>query len=224
VVDKQRIIDLEVGERIKFVRNHQKRPPGRKPMSLRELSALAGISFPTLQAMERGRIHIDARSLKRIARALQVDVSALRGETRLNVPTAVSKSGTIRNRRQVIFYSKLVIFSLEDALGSIDNRHHNNPPSDLIVDDAAYIEQLRTLVFELKRLNDLLENQTTTQRITKKPIIDAKKHLNNFLSRWAGTVGVGTGIMTLGAMAALLHQLGASDIIFEQLQKRLPIR
>lgn len=224
MVDKKRIIDLEVGERIKELRNRNK-ADGKRPSTIRELSHLLGVSVPTLQGMERGRIHIEPELLKKFAVALGVNVSVLRvKESSYKLDSTGPKAGTVRNKRQVLFYSKLIIYSLEDALSSIDDRHHNNPPSDLIIEDESYLAELRALVVELKRLNELLEAKRSNRAVPKKPIIEVKKHLNTILSKWAGTVGVGAGVMTLGAMATLLHQLGASDVIFDQLLKRLPIR
>jgi transcriptional regulator with XRE-family HTH domain len=218
------IIDLEVGQRIKTLREKNK-AVGNRPSTIRDLSKLAMVSVATMQGIERGRIHADAAMLNRIATALNVPASALQiKKSSYKLDDTEPKIGTIRNKRQVLFYSKLIIYSLEDALSSIDGRHHNNPPSDLIIEDESYIAELRALVVELKRLNELLEAKKPPGRAAaKKPIVEVKKHLNTFLSKWAATVGVGAGVMTVGAMAALLHQLGASDIIFEQLSKRLPI-
>jgi hypothetical protein len=76
---------------------------------------------------------------------------------------AASRAVVVRSRKQVVFYSKLVILSIEDALeGAGKDRHHNHPPSDLIVDDDQYLQELRNLVAELKRLNFPARTETHT--------------------------------------------------------------
>ncbi|WP_316178104.1 MULTISPECIES: helix-turn-helix transcriptional regulator [unclassified Bradyrhizobium] len=218
MVDQKLIIDLEVGERIRRIREQKK-------LHIGQVAYLAGVSVPSLRAMERGRIRVQPKLLEKLAFAMSVEISALRvRKSSYKLDATGSKPGTIRNKRQLLFYSKIVIYALEDALQSVSHRHHNHPPSELIIEDASYLDELRTLVSELKRLNDLLEAKRTKPNAAKKPTVEVKKHLNTFLSKWAATIGVGAGIMTVGAMTALLHQLGASDAIFDQIQKRLPIR
>ncbi|WP_439360534.1 hypothetical protein [Bradyrhizobium sp. DASA03007] len=126
----------------------------------------------------------------------------------------------VTRKKQVIFFSKLFIAALEEAIEYDPQRHHNQPPPPLRLDDADYLAEIRTLITELKRLNDNLEeaSQAVSKRkpqrtpakrkAAENSAIEVSKHVNTFLNKYASALGTGAAVLTIGTAGALLHQLG----------------
>lgn len=150
----------------------------------------------------------------------------------------------VRSISQALFYSRVIVAALDEAIEYDPARHHNEPPPSLRIDSDDYLKDIQALVFELRRLNEKLEAmKASTQasrrarkgQVKEKPeisekaversTVDVKKHLNTFLNKYASTLGVslgaGTGMLAVGGMAALLYQLGLPDTIFEQIMRKL---
>ena len=174
-----------------------------KDLSKAELAEKANVPEKTLQTIEyEDQTSIEKGVVARIARALKVKTDVLtrppvsiakkaKAQFPKRVQKPLSKTVILRSKKQVLFYSKLIIYSLEDALRATEERrYHNNPPSDLIIDDDNFVQEVRNLVVELKRLNDILQTTRNLRGAAKKPVIEVKKHVNVFLKKWAATVGV----------------------------------
>jgi transcriptional regulator with XRE-family HTH domain len=220
MVDRQMI--EPAGQLIRDLRNRRVWSPGT-------LAEKAGISAETLRLAETGRRkRINFLTIAKIAKALGVRPETLIAgdapRTRVLIKNKRESTAVIIGTRQlVVFYSRLIISTVETALDDHDtNRKHNQPPSELIIEDKEYIAELRHLVAELRRLNELLETVRSLNGKARKPVIDVKKHVDTFLNKWAGTIGVGTGLLTVGAMVALLNQLGVGDAVLEPIIKKLP--
>jgi hypothetical protein len=127
----------------------------------------------------------------------------------------------VRSAKQVLFHSELLIHAFQEALDYDPGRHHNHPPPALRLEDKEYLDELRRLVSELKQLNQFLSQLKTSK---KRAPTTAQKHLNTFLNKYAGTLGTGAGIMSLGVIATLIYQLGAGEVVFDHLLKKLPGR
>jgi hypothetical protein len=131
------------------------------------------------------------------------------------------KKIVIRNKRQVLIQSRILISALEEALdyrptvGS--NRSVPELRADLNLDDHQAQSEIRELVSELKKLNAFLEAAKRAMAVDRKNIIDVKKHLNTFLHSFANnfgkTTGVGAGLLTVGLAASLLYHLGAKEAV-----------
>jgi hypothetical protein len=123
----------------------------------------------------------------------------------------------IGDKRQVVQYSNIIIVALQEALDYDRARHHNQQPPALYIDDDKYKSDIRELIVELRRLNDLLERKSL--RSVKKPAINLAKHLDTFLGTYAKTYakGMGWGMsgLTIGAIATLLYHLGLHDVAGE---------
>jgi Arc/MetJ-type ribon-helix-helix transcriptional regulator len=117
----------------------------------------------------------------------------------------------IRNKALIVRYSKLVIFALQEALEYDPARHHNQPPPDLRIEDDEYLKEIRNLVSELQRLNDLLEDAVVHKAEAKRTVVNIAKHTNTFLDKYAGVVGKGAGYLTVGLLASILYQAGISS-------------
>jgi hypothetical protein len=116
----------------------------------------------------------------------------------------------IRNRQQVVAYSTLIISALQEAMDYDPARHDNRPRPALWIEDADYLQDIRDLIAELKRLNTLLETRRP-QGEPHRAAIDLKKHLNKFLDNYIPLMAKGTACLTVAAMAGLLHHIGVGD-------------
>jgi hypothetical protein len=129
----------------------------------------------------------------------------------------------IRNPSQAIMYSQLIIGSVQETLDYNPKRHHNQPPPALRIEDDGYLNELRNLIEELKRLNALLETRIASnsgpEKITRPPrrkevddaAVTVRKHLNNFLHNYTGLLGKSAALLTGGTIAALLVHLGVPE-------------
>lgn len=138
--------------------------------------------------------------------------SAVKGQSRASPGSGVVKKHraqlTLRSKQQVIRYSKIIIVALQEALDFDPLLRHNQPPPELRIEDPNYLEAIRSLVAELRRLNDLLESKPLKNRETSQAVVHLSKHFNKFLSSYAGAIGKGSGYLTVGVMASLLYHAG----------------
>jgi hypothetical protein len=112
----------------------------------------------------------------------------------------------IGDKKQVIQYSNIIIVALQEALDYEPARQHNQLPPALYIDDAKYKDDIRELIGELRRLNDLLERNSI--RAAKVPAIKVAKHLDKFLGTYGNTLAKDAAHLTAGVIAALLYQMG----------------
>lgn len=109
-------------------------------------------------------------------------------------------------------------------------RHHNRPPPELWLDNTEYLEDLRALLVELRRLNDNLE-KLAASNANKAPPQTAKEvgilasAGRKFFEAYAAELGKRAANLTALTLAGLLGYLGAEagavDAIFEAIKKRL---
>jgi len=69
--------------------------------------------------------------------------------------TKATQRLVIRNRQEVVAYSTLIVAALQEALDYDPARHHNQPLPALWIEDPNYLQVIRALIAELKRLNEL---------------------------------------------------------------------
>jgi hypothetical protein len=120
-----------------------------------------------------------------------------------------------QNRSHVIVYSQILITAIEEALEWNAVRKHNNPPPALRLEGPDYLQELRSLANELKRLNDLLERKAPQKIRTE--AVHLAKHFDKFLSSYAGAMGKGAAGLTIGALAALLYHVGVGQAMIDDL-------
>jgi hypothetical protein len=128
----------------------------------------------------------------------------------------------IENRDDILRYSRVLIDALHEAVDYDAARQHNQPPPSLRLDDSAYRQELRNLIAELKRLNELLEKANPPAKKTSKAVETLSKHFGEFLESYAQTLGKGAAGLTIAAMAALLVKAGAANEIIDQIWARIP--
>jgi hypothetical protein len=131
-------------------------------------------------------------------------------------PRWLSRRQIVRNRLQIISYSRVIVFALEETL-RYDSRRHNHPPPDLWLDDTAYLEELRNLVAELRRLNSLLEQTNPPSDVAKERLTKLNDHFHKFLEGYSEALGKGAAALTIGSMAALLYHAGFGKDILDSI-------
>ena len=120
----------------------------------------------------------------------------------------------VKDRSQVIQYSKILITALEEVIEYDPTRHHNRQPPDLRIDDPDYLAEIRNLVAELRTLNSILQSTQRQPRKATRAIWNLSKHLDGFLNNYAKSLGKGAGYLTIGVIASLLYQAGlGQDVI-----------
>ncbi len=123
-------------------------------------------------------------------------------------PSKVQQIASIRNRSQVVLYSRLLVAALEPVAQFDQARQHNELPPELWVNDKDYLRELQKLVEELRALNSLLSVANVSRQQTQKTVLDLKEHFNEFLRNYAKTLGKSAGYATVGLIASLLYQAG----------------
>ena len=153
----------------------------------------------------------------------QVDVSM--GEFTSNATATVHKPKrvvVIRDKRQVLLQSSILIKALQEAYDYKDTPGKNSPTPELVAElglsDPIARSELAELIAELRKLNAFLEANKKKPQITAKPIVDVRKQTDKFLTKYGGTVAKGAGFLTVGLVAELAISLGASpEMIYTSL-------
>jgi len=124
------------------------------------------------------------------------------------------KAVVIRNKKQLQFQAGLLIQALEQAVNYQPRPQSNDPAPelyrDLALEKVANLREVKALVAELRRLNDLLAKSKQVKS-TQKPVVEVRKHLNTFLGSFAKSAGTGAGLLVIGVAATILHNTGYLD-------------
>jgi hypothetical protein len=149
--------------------------------------------------------------------------TSLREPSQTDDPPASRGARTvvIKDKRQVLSYSRAIIAALEEATSYNPRQHHNLPIPALYVHDHDYLEQLRELTSELKDLNRLLRAKKPSPAKATQAVDVLGMHANTFMKRFAAMLGSGAALLVLGLLVSLLHQAGIGDEVFATLLKRL---
>jgi hypothetical protein len=133
--------------------------------------------------------------------------SPVRSRPKQIAPTQTEQV-TITNPTEVIRHTKILIIALQETLDYDPVRAHNQRPPALWNDDPSYLNDVNSLVIELRRLNSLLEAKRPLKKEANRAVIDLAGHFNRFLRSYAVTLGTGAGVLTLGVIADLLRHAG----------------
>jgi hypothetical protein len=120
----------------------------------------------------------------------------------------VSTPALIKNKRIIVQYSKVIIAALQEVVDYDAFRQHNQPPPDLWIEGDTYIKEVRNLIAELKRLNELLEAKRVRRKETRRQAIHIAAHLNKFFTSYANAMGKIAAGLTGAAAIALISQTG----------------
>lgn len=117
--------------------------------------------------------------------------------------------GPVRNKAQVLNQLTVLIGAFEEVDEYDPMLHHNRPPPALWIDDADYRRDVKSLLHELRQLNDLLRNLAPTEAAkAAKAAGVATKAATKFIDSYAEALGKGAAYLTIGATATLLLNVG----------------
>ena len=125
----------------------------------------------------------------------------------------------IRNRAQVVNYSRLILTALEEVLDYNPAKHHNLPPPDLRLDNAEYLLELREIASLLRQLISLLSEKRPSTRKTSESVGILASYADAFLKNYIPVVGKGAGYLTVAAFGGLLYQAGLANEAVDELLK-----
>jgi hypothetical protein len=173
------------------------------------------------------RIEPLLRDLRRWEETLPSDERWMSKGIKLHENKQPPYSISIRNKADALRYSHILIEALENVAQRRPSRHHNQPPSDSLIEEDSYYRDVNELVLELKRLNSLLENKIPRKAATKQAVSDIHRHFDTFFTKFAGsfgtTLGTGIGGLLIGSVGALLYQAGLShDLVRDILSRWKP--
>src|ERR1043166_6263692 len=118
------------------------------------------------------------------------------------------RSSYIKNRRVILRYSEIIITALQQVLNYDPIRQHNQPPPDLWIEGDEYLDQVRSLILELQRLNSLLEATRPPKQETRRQVVHLAKHFDKVLGTYSSAMGKVAAGLTGGVVLALLSQTG----------------
>ncbi len=116
------------------------------------------------------------------------------------------------NKEVVTFHVRALIVAFQDVEAYDPVRHHNAGPRTLWSDAPDFPADIKLLLAELRRLNDLLEAGEEPSASTGRKIGKTLTAGASVVYKAAcGTVGVGLGLVILGSFAEILSQLGMRE-------------
>jgi len=219
--------DVELRREVDYVIRGPRRYSTSEPRAIDERPRVTTNLDPEIkEALDRIAI-VQRRTKSEVVRDA---IEKLVVEAQEKPVTPTNDRVVIQSPQEIIIYSTLIISALEEALEYKVQRHHNHPPPALLIDDQDYLDDIRRLVAELKRLNENLELAAKEPKATKpkrppravqKSAVDVKKHLNTFLDKYAQSLGKGAAALTIGTASALLIRFGVPPETFSAIVKNL---
>jgi hypothetical protein len=88
--------------------------------------------------------------------------------------------------RQARKYINVLIVSFQEVLDYDPVRFHNQPPPSLRIEDPDYLNEVRSLVTELRQLNAVVGSRRSDSRRVKAAASRLGKHFDKFLGSYAG--------------------------------------
>ncbi len=127
-----------------------------------------------------------------------------------------------QKREDILRYSRILIEALQEALDYDPNRQHNRPAPELrISDDERFLQELRNIIVELKRLNDLLESKKRNVSTTRKEVASLGQHFDKFLTNYASAFGKAAGkgswCLLVGGVGGLLYHAGVGKDLIDSI-------
>jgi hypothetical protein len=115
-------------------------------------------------------------------------------------------------------YRQVTLFQLRGLIATFQEveeygprRHGNRMPPPLWVGDDNYLQDVKSLLHELRRLNDLLEGAADAAKIEKTGSMVASL-AEKVCHSAADVIGKGLGAVILGSVGMILIELGVGDV------------
>lgn len=201
-----------------------KRPQTRKS---KDLPGLEGSTVPgrvTLNFSGETAKTINSIAAKKGASKNSVAESLIR---KALLDGGIDRAAAATDRQAIVRYSQVLIEALEDAERyDPDGRDHNRAAPELrISEDARFLDELRALTAELRRLNAILERKGKRVGTVRPEVASLGRRFDRFLTSYAAafgrSAGRGTWYLLVGGIAALLHHAGVDKELVESIWRHL---
>lgn len=126
----------------------------------------------------------------------------------------------IRNKAQTIQYLGVLIAAFEEVDGFDPSRRHNGTPPALWIEGAEYLQDVKALLGELRRLNDFLSRPRDQAKAEQSASLVVRV-TTKFVESYAGALGKGAAALTVGAAATLLLNIGVDKGMIEPIWAQL---
>ena len=130
-----------------------------------------------------------------------------------------AKLAPVRDKTVLVQNVRALVAALDEAVAYEPTDRRNHPPPDLWTDDRGYIEAIKQLAAELKRLNDVLLSRSPKRGARTQSVLSLKKHANTFLTSYADTMGKGAGYLTIALLATVVYQAGLNTDLVAKFYK-----
>jgi hypothetical protein len=168
--------------------------------------------------LKRGAVPRKAKAGIPVFRTIVVPERASAGRPPKRTPKAL-----VRHRLQALLHVTALLEALEEVNEFDPLRRGNRPPPALWVDRADYLSDAKSLLAELRRLRELLQDGQTKGKAVKKTIGIVASVTTKFIEGYADALGKGAAALTIGATGALLFQMGLGTDVLGPLLNRLRI-
>jgi len=91
-----------------------------------------------------------------------------------------------------------------------------------INDDPTFLTELRSLIAELRRLNDLLATDSVSKGKASEKVLHIAKHFDTFLGSYAREMGKGLAWLTIGTVVGLLSQTDVGKEFIDHIWAHAP--
>ena len=119
---------------------------------------------------------------------------------------------TLAVHRQVALIQLSSLIAAFQEVGDYEpRRHHNTPRPALWLNDKDYLGDVKALLHQLRRLNDLLEGHADRAKVERSGSIVASL-ADKVCHSAADVIGKGLGAVVLGSIALVLVELGVADV------------
>jgi hypothetical protein len=162
--------------------------------------------------------------------SVSLDPKEMPSNPRQLLPGVPNKSGmsagtvrrVIRNKVEVLRQLAVLVTAFEEVEAYNPNRHHNQPPPALWINDPSYLQDVRSLLDEMRQLNDLLRqaHAKETPKMEKAAGI-VSIGTRKFVESYCDVLGKGAAALTIGAAATLLVNVGVPKDVIADLWSHL---
>jgi hypothetical protein len=125
-------------------------------------------------------------------------------------PVQASAKPTVQNRVQALRHLTVLLAAFEEVEGFDPLRLRNQPPPALWIDDTSYLNDMKSLLVELRELRALLLDDKAGHKTQagKRVIATVVVAATRFIESYADGLGKGAAALTIGAAGALLFHIG----------------
>lgn len=189
--------------------------PLRQPNNL-EIDSLDGDETSDGLSLDGG-LGLDGKRTPITAQA-NAELGEFTANSRIRIKRSRSKTMVvIRNKKQVVLQSTILILALQEAYRYDPARQHNQPVPELwrelSLENATARVEIAELIEQLKQLNEHLTDLRKARPVINRDAERLKKSLFKFADNHAKVVGTSSGYLLIGGISALLTAMGHPEVV-----------